>query len=275
MSDTPRLDVELLLAHILHKNRTWLFTWPDAPLTDEQAQRFQRYMARRLSGEPIAHIIGEREFWSLPLMVNNSTLIPRPDTELLVDSVLSLFADDAPTQLRTLADLGTGTGAIALALASEKPNWQVLAVDKSPEALLLAEQNRAHLHLTNVQVQHSDWFAHITQAEQFDVIASNPPYIDPQDPHLDMGDVRYEPRSALVAERQGLADLEWIIAQAPAYLKVGGWLVLEHGYDQGAAVRALLHNQGFGAVATRRDYGAQERVSLAQKQIHTGAAHER
>lgn len=266
VSDTPRLDVELLLAHILQKTRTWLFTWPDASLSDAQTKIFQDYFSRRISGEPIAHIIGVREFWSLPLAVNSSTLIPRPDTELLVEILLQLFLDDSLTQIRTLLDLGTGTGAIALAAASEKPHWQVLAVDKSQDAVLLAEKNRTQLQLTNVRVQQSDWFAQIANSEKFDVIVSNPPYIDPQDPHLDQGDVRFEPRSALIADKKGLADIEWIISHSVNYLTHSGWLLLEHGYDQGAAVRDLLHEQGFVAVETRCDYGGNERVTLAQKQ---------
>lgn len=266
VSDTPRLDIELLLAHIFQKTRTWLFTWPDASLNDEQTKTFQDYFSRRINGEPIAHIIGVREFWSLPLSVNNSTLIPRPDTELLVETLLQLFAEDSSTQIRGLLDLGTGTGAIALAVASEKPLWQVLAVDKSQAAVLLAEKNRAQLQLNNVRVQQSDWFAQIASDENFDVIVSNPPYIDPQDPHLDQGDVRFEPRSALIADKKGLADLEWIIAQSVNYLTHGGWLLLEHGYDQGEVVRDLLNEQGFIAIETHRDYGGNDRVTLAQKQ---------
>jgi len=267
VSDTPRLDIELLLAHILQKTRTWLFTWPDAALTHEQATRFHDYLIRRMNGEPVAHIIGVREFWSLPLTVNNSTLIPRPDTELLVETLLQLFVEDSSAQVRKLLDLGTGTGAIALAAASEKPRWQILAVDKSPDAVALAEKNRIQLQLTNVRVQQSDWFAQIANTELFDVIVSNPPYIDPQDPHLDQGDVRFEPRTALIADKKGMADIEWIVAHSVSYLTSGGWLLLEHGYDQGGAVRALLKEHHFVAIETRRDFGGNERVTFAQKQI--------
>lgn len=264
VSDSPRLDIELLLAHILHQNRTYLFTWPEKALTLEQAEQFNTLFSRRLSGEPIAHIIGQREFWSLPLAVNNTTLIPRPDTELLVESVLELFAQDSSQQLRYCLDLGTGTGAIVLAIASEKPSWQLLGVDKSQDAVALAEKNRAHLHFGHVCIQHSDWFAQIP-IRQFDVIVSNPPYIDPQDPHLQQGDVRFEPRSALVAERHGLADIEQIVAQSWDYLTVAGWLLLEHGYDQAEVVRDLLRVRGFVQVKTHRDYGGNERVTLGQK----------
>jgi release factor glutamine methyltransferase len=264
VSDSARLDIELILCHILQKNRTWLFTWPETRLTAEQADLFQQYFARRKTGEPVAHIIGQREFWSLPLAVNSSTLIPRPDTELLVETVLELFAQDAPQQLRHCLDLGTGTGAIVLALASEKPHWNLLGVDRSAEAVALAEANRAALGFAQVQIQQSDWFGAIP-AQHFDVIVSNPPYINPQDPHLTQGDVRFEPLSALIAERNGLADIEHIIERSGNYLTEQGWLLLEHGYDQGEAVRQLLAQDGFTQIETRRDYGGNERVTLGKK----------
>lgn len=264
ISDSARLDIEIILCHILQKNRTWLFTWPDKILTPDQQQMFAEFFQRRKSGEPIAHIVGEREFWSLPLAVNNSTLIPRPDTELLVETTLELFAQDKSDQARNCLDLGTGTGAIVLALASEKPHWQLLGVDKSADAVALAEQNRKQLNFNHVKVQQSDWFTQI-EANKFDVIVSNPPYIDPQDPHLDQGDVRFEPRSALIAENHGLADIELIIRESWNYLRSDGWLLLEHGYDQGDAVRELLRAHGFVAVETRRDLGNNERVSLGKR----------
>jgi len=264
LSDSARLDIELLLCHVLQKNRTYLFTWPDKTLSPEQAEQFSQFFNRRKSGEPIAHILGQREFWSLPLVVNNSTLIPRPDTELLVELVLELFAEDSAQQKRTCLDLGTGTGAIILAIASEKPDWQLVGVDKSADAVALAEQNRAQLNFSHVQIKQSDWFIAIA-AQQFDVIVSNPPYIDPQDPHLDQGDVRFEPRSALVADNHGLADIEHIIQQSWNYLREQGWLLLEHGYDQGQAVRDLLTARGFMHVETRNDLGSNERVSLGKK----------
>jgi release factor glutamine methyltransferase len=265
VSDSPRLDIELLLAHILQKNRTYLFAWPEKDLTSVQVEQFEAYFARRLSGEPVAHILGRREFWSLPLAVNNSTLIPRPDTELLVESALELFAQDSAQKLRHCLDLGAGTGAIVLAIASEKPYWQLLGVDKSSDAVALAEQNRAHLQFSHVCIRQSDWFAQIP-AQQFDVIVSNPPYIDPQDPHLQQGDLRFEPRSALVAEHGGLADIEQIVADSWSYLTETGWLLLEHGYDQAETVRDLFRARGFVQVKTHRDYGGNERVTLGQKQ---------
>lgn len=264
LSDSARLDIELILCHILQKNRTYIFTWPDKTLSPEQIEHFFQFFNRRKNGEPIAHILGQREFWSLPLAVNNSTLIPRPDTELLVEVVLQLFAQDSAQQKRSCLDLGTGTGAIVLAIASEKPDWQLVGVDKSADAVALAEQNRGQLNLNHVQIKQSDWFTAIT-AQQFDVIVSNPPYIDPQDPHLEQGDVRFEPRSALIADNHGLADIELIIQQGWDYLCTRGWLLLEHGYDQGEAVRDLLNSRGFVQIETRRDLGGNERVSLGRK----------
>jgi release factor glutamine methyltransferase len=263
-SDSARLDIELILCHVLQKNRTYLFTWPEKTLSPEQYEQFEQFFNRRKSGEPIAHILGQREFWSLPLSVNNSTLIPRPDTELLVELVLELFAEDSVQQKRSCLDLGTGTGAIVLAVASEKPKWQLLGVDKSADAVALAEQNRVQLNFGHVQIKQSDWFTAIP-AQQFDVIVSNPPYIDPQDPHLELGDVRFEPRSALIADNKGLADIELIIRQSWSYLCEQGWLLLEHGYDQGQAVRKLLTTRGFAQVGTRIDLGGNERVTLGRK----------
>jgi release factor glutamine methyltransferase len=266
-SDSARLDVELLLAHVLQQSRTYLYTWPEKTLSEQQAQHFVRLLERRLQGEPVAHILGRREFWSLPLWVDKSTLIPRPDTELLVETALDLFAADTHQQPRKLLDLGTGTGAIALALASEKKHWQCLGVDKSPEAVALAEKNRLHLRLMNVCFMQSDWFAALPPG-RFDLIVSNPPYIDPQDPHLQQGDVRFEPRSALVADNGGLADLQLIIAQAPAWLSSGGCLLVEHGYDQAPAVRELFASAKFVSINSRRDLGDHERVTYGQMPVN-------
>lgn len=261
VSDTPRLDVELLLTHLLKKNRTFLMTWPETELTAEQSLQFQQAMARRLQGEPIAHITGVREFWSLPLQVNSSTLIPRPDTEILVETALGLsLPEDA-----NVLDLGTGTGAIILALASEKKKWRCTGVDKSPDAVKLAQKNRDALDLRSVELLQSDWFSAVA-GKQFDLILSNPPYIDPDDQHLQQGDVRFEPLSALIAPNKGLADLEWIIAQSPTYLNAQGWLLVEHGYDQAVAVQQLFSRAGFTHIRTQKDYGDNDRVTLGQKE---------
>lgn len=265
VSDSPRLDIELFLIHILQKDRTYLFTWPEKELTLQEADQFNNFFARRLTGEPVAHIIGQREFWSLPFMVNNSTLIPRPDTELLVEAVLGLFAEDEENQTRRLLDLGTGTGAIVLALANEKPLWQCVGVDKELAAVDLAEKNRAQLQLDNVKIHQSDWFSALSDEAAFDIIVSNPPYIDPADEHLREGDVRFEPLSALIADNKGLADLELIIAQASKYLAANGWLLVEHGYDQGNVVRDLFEKNYFDQVNTFRDFGRNERVTIGKR----------
>ncbi|HEY8568049.1 peptide chain release factor N(5)-glutamine methyltransferase [Microbulbifer sp.] len=258
-SDSPRLDLEVLLCHLLGKSRAWLYTWPEHPLDESQQASFERLLQRRIAGEPVAHLTGSREFWSLPLKVNRSTLIPRPDTEVLVESVLALCPQE---QLRAL-DLGTGTGAIALALASEKPHWQIVAVDRMPAAVALAEENRQRLGFTNVEILQSDWFDAL-DGRNFDVIVSNPPYIDPKDPHLREGDVRFEPLSALVADEAGLADIRQIAGAACAHLADGGLLVVEHGWDQGKAVRRIFSECGYSDIETRLDYAGRERITLGR-----------
>lgn len=257
--ESARLDALLLLGQVMGQSRTWLYTWPDTGLSETQRAMFRTLVERRVAGEPVAYLLGEREFWSLPLSVNASTLIPRPDTECLVESALVLPLPETATVL----DLGTGTGAIALALASERPDWQVSGVDRSPEAVELATGNAAKLGLQRVNFRVSDWFANL-EPQRFHLIVANPPYIDPQDPHLSQGDVRFEPRSALVAEDAGLADLRAIIESAPDWLVPGGWIVLEHGWQQAEAVQGLLEHRGFRRVASHRDYGGNLRLSLAQ-----------
>ncbi len=260
VSDSAALDVELLLCFCLDKGRSHLRAWPDAKVSSEHARQFFQLLGRRIDGEPIAYIIGERGFWSLDLQVNSSTLIPRPETELLVEKTLDLLADVARADI---LDLGTGTGAIALALASEKSSWHIVASDFQPGAVALAETNTTKHSLDNVTVIQSDWFDNIGD-QSFDVIVSNPPYIDPDDKHLDSGDVRFEPRSALVAENHGLADLEHIASHASAYLKDQGWLLLEHGYDQSDAVQALLRQAGLRKVFTEQDLSGWGRLTGGQ-----------
>ncbi|MFJ1338801.1 peptide chain release factor N(5)-glutamine methyltransferase [Pseudomonas caricapapayae] len=258
-SPTARLDVELLLAAAIGKSRSYLHTWPERIVSSEAALTFAEYLQRRRSGEPVAYILGQQGFWKLDLEVAPHTLIPRPDTELLVETALELLP---LTPVRVL-DLGTGTGAIALALASERGQWQVVAVDRVLEAVALAERNRQRLQLNNVQVRSSHWFDSVA-GERFDLIVSNPPYIAAEDPHLVAGDVRFEPSSALVAGADGLDDLRIIISQAPAHLLPGGWLLLEHGYDQAAAVRELLAQHDFEQIESRIDLGGHERISLGR-----------
>lgn len=260
-SPSARLDAELLLAHVLGKPRSYLRTWPEHEPSAEQVTAFQALLARRRQGEPVAYLLGRQGFWSLQLIVAPHTLIPRPDTELLVETALQLLP---PTPLAAL-DLGTGTGAIALALASERPAWRLTGVDRIDEAVALAERNRAALQLDNASFQPSHWFS-VLGGQRFALIVSNPPYIRSDDQHLSQGDVRFEPASALVAGRDGLTDLREIIAQAPDHLEHGGWLLLEHGYDQAAAVRELLLARGFAQVESRRDLGGHERISLGSWQ---------
>ncbi|WP_323954815.1 peptide chain release factor N(5)-glutamine methyltransferase [Aeromonas caviae] len=257
--ESPRADADALLCHLLDCRRSYLMTWPEHELDAAQQATLAGWLARRLNGEPIAHLIGEREFWSLPLKVSPATLIPRPDTEVLVEQALARL----PGGPCALLDLGTGTGAIALALKSERPDADVWAVDRMPAAAALARTNSAALGLP-IEVRDGSWFAPLSDAPRFAMIVSNPPYIDRTDPHLHEGDVRFEPRSALVAEEQGLADIRLIVTQAPAHLVPGGWLLLEHGWDQGEAVRQLLLQQGYVQVETVRDYGDNERVTLGR-----------
>ena len=260
--ESPRADADVLLCHLLDCRRSYLMTWPERELDVAQQATLQGWLARRLNGEPIAHLVGEREFWSLPLKVSPATLIPRPDTEVLVEQALTKI----PQGPCAVLDLGTGTGAIALALKSERPEVDVWAVDRMADAAALARENSAALGLP-IEVRDGSWFEPLGEPDRdktprFAVIVSNPPYIDGADPHLEQGDVRFEPRSALVADDAGLADIRHIVAHAPAYLLTDGWLLLEHGWDQGEAVRQVLRDSGYREVATVRDYGDNDRVTL-------------
>ncbi|BBB27523.1 peptide chain release factor N(5)-glutamine methyltransferase [Amphritea japonica] len=256
-SDSPELDVELLLCHILEKDRTFLFVHRDYQLAEDQQSQFEQLIQRRLQGEPIAHLTGSRGFWTLDLEVNPTTLIPRPDTECLVEKALELI----PHSVARVLDLGTGTGAIALALASECPVWQLIAVDRVAEAAALAEQNRQRIGLDNVAVLQGSWFEPVDGL--FEMIVSNPPYIDPLDPHLEQGDLRFEPVSALIAADNGLADIRQIATQAREFLVSGGKLLFEHGYDQAAAVQALLSELDYTDIESAQDYGGNDRITWA------------
>lgn len=260
--ESPRADADVLLCHLLGCRRSYLMTWPERELDAAQQATLQEWLTRRLNGEPIAHLVGEREFWSLPLKVSPATLIPRPDTEVLVEQALTRI----PQGPCAVLDLGTGTGAIALALKSERPEVDVWAVDRMADAAALARENSVALGLP-IEVRDGSWFEPLGEPDRdktprFAVIVSNPPYIDGADPHLEQGDVRFEPRSALVADDAGLADIRHIVAHAPAYLLTDGWLLLEHGWDQGEAVRQVLRDSGYREVATVRDYGDNDRVTL-------------
>ncbi len=259
-SDSPSLDAAVLLCHVLQKPRSYLLTWPEKVLTVEQQTEFDALLTRRLSGEPVAYIIGEREFWSLPLKVSPSTLIPRPDTERLVELALEK-AEQIPGDI---LDLGTGTGAIALALASELPARHVFGVDLRHEAQQLAIENSQRLQITNVTFLQGSWFTPLVEGIKFALIVSNPPYIEESDPHLEQGDVRFEPKSALVAEDNGLADIKYIAQTAREYLLAEGWLLFEHGYEQATAVQTILKELGYQAITTEQDYAGNDRVTLAR-----------
>lgn len=260
-SDSPRLDAEVLLAHVLNVSRAYLYTWPERRLEAAEAQRYQALIEQRAAGTPVAYLTGQQEFWSLTLEVSPATLVPRPETELLVEQALSKLP---PDQACAVLDLGTGSGAIALAIASERPLAQVWAVDISHAALDVAKRNRQRLGLA-VEFLHSDWYAAVS-SQRFQIITANPPYIGANEPEAEQGDCRFEPRQALIAAESGLAELRQIIQGAPQQLEPGGWLLVEHGYRQGTPCRELFAAAGFTAIATHPDLQGHERLTLGQYQ---------
>ncbi|WP_420839728.1 peptide chain release factor N(5)-glutamine methyltransferase [Colwellia maritima] len=259
-SDSAKLDTEILLSFVLDKDRSFLLTWPEKKLNDTQLHDFFQLLIRRIQGEPIAYIVGVKEFWSLPLWVSKATLIPRPDTETLVESVLEHYS--GRKNINCL-DLGTGTGAIALALASENPTWKIDAVDFSMDAVELAQRNAKKCQLAHVNIFQSDWFSQIENNKQYDLIVSNPPYIDGNDKNLTEGDVRFEPASALIATDNGLADIKHIANIARNFLTAHGQLFFEHGFEQGDDVRSILENLGFLAPQTKQDLNGHDRITWA------------
>ena len=271
----PKTDANLLLQCVTQKSRSYLIAFPDSELDEKTQQKLTALLQRRCQGEPMAYILGTAGFWSLELEVSTDTLIPRPDTEILVEQALQiakqrLHSEQFDGELAIL-DLGTGTGAIILALAvelvplAEKTPFKLraLGADYMPAAVELAKRNGIKNHLPTVEFLHSNWFSAVGK-QKFDIIVSNPPYIDEQDEHLTQGDVRFEPLSALVAAEQGYADLRHIIQQAPHYLKPQGWLLLEHGWQQGTKVRSIFAENLWQSIETLRDYGDNDRVSLAR-----------
>ncbi len=255
--DTAALDIDLLLVHVLQKPRYFLHAYPEFELSAEQATVMEQLLARRIAGEPVAYLTGEAEFWSLTLATDPSTLVPRPDTELLVEWLLEEYGDTAE---KRVLDLGTGTGAIALALASECPRWQVSAVDQSAQAVALARRNATALGLERVCVSRSDWFDQVVG--EFDIVVSNPPYIEADDAHLQRPGVCFEPASALVSGVDGLDAIRQITRRAPDFLAPGGVLLFEHGYRQAESVAAILRAAGFSRIETRSDLGGNPRATM-------------
>ena len=262
--ESPSIDAKVMLANILGKSQTYLFTWPDKTLDVAQKAQFEADVAKRKRGEPVAYIIGKRDFWTLSLFTSPDTLIPRPDTEVLVEQVFN-WANQQSSASLSICDLGTGTGAIALALASELPEASVTGVDYQEGAVKLATRNAQANSIANAHFVQSDWFSALA-GQTFDIIVSNPPYIEESSPYLNEGDVRFEPKTALTSGTDGLDDIKHIINSAPQYLNKGALLAFEHGFDQGVAVNALLVDAGFVDVKTVKDYGDNDRVTLGQWQ---------
>jgi len=258
-----RFESEILLAFVLKEDRTHLYTWPKKEVSPEQEAQFNSMIARRVKGEPIAYLVGEKEFWSLPLTVSPAVLIPRPETEILIEAVLKKFPKTP--SIRVL-DLGTGSGAIALALAAERPQWEIIATDISQEALDLAKHNAKRLNIQNVKFYWGDWFEAIRFFDKpnnsFDLIVSNPPYIAEQDPHLKVGGLEYEPQIALLGGKQGLTALQTIISESPNYLNPLAWLMVEHGYDQQNGVRDLMQSNKFTEISCIMDQFGKCRVTI-------------
>lgn len=262
-SGLEAVDAHVLLAHATGRNRAWMAAHADDPLDPALLDAFLALAARRRAGEPVAYLVGRREFWGLSLVVSAAVLVPRPETELLVEWVLSVVPKTAPARI---LDLGTGSGAVALAIATERPQARVVATDISPEALAVARANAARLAVANVEFVAADWWSGLDPAHPgpWDAIVSNPPYIREADPHLERGDLRFEPAIALSPGPQGLEALRTIVAGAVTRLRPGGLLAVEHGYDQGEEVRQLMRAAGFVAVETRRDLAGRERVTVGR-----------
>lgn len=262
VSDSWRLDVELLLAEVLGKSREHLYTWPSESLGTDQERNFRDFLDRRLAGEPVAYLLGRKAFWDFELQVDSRVLIPRPETECLVEQALQIgktFSDASPR----VADLGTGSGAIAIALARGNPLWLVTAVDISADALELASLNAAQLGAENIEFRHGSWCDGL-EADEYAMIVANPPYVAEGDRHLQQGDLPFEPAIALVASDSGLGDLSRIIQQGKRVLKKDAWLLLEHGFDQQDRLRTLLANEGFKNVVGHKDYANTDRLVCAQ-----------
>jgi len=260
ISDSALLDAEILLCHVLDKSRSHLRAWPEKQLSPDQRLHFLNLFKQRQQGMPIAYLIGCREFWSREFKVDSAVLIPRPDTELLIELSLELLVGNPSSKI---IDLGTGSGIIAITLAAERPDIKAIATDFSELALNIAKKNSAVHQTKNIQFLQSDWFANVPQSK-FDLVISNPPYIDGNDPHLSQGDVRFEPDSALIADEQGLKDIKTITDDARHYLKQNGTLLIEHGYDQQIAVQAIFDSYNYINIKTHIDLSGNPRVTTAQ-----------
>ena len=260
-TESARLDAEVLLAHVLQQPRSHFHAWPEKLLPAESREQFDQLLQRRLKGEPVAYLTGKREFWSLALSVNTDTLIPRPETETLVAQALRRIPADQP---QLIADLGTGSGAIALAIARERPHCRIIATDIDEAAIETARLNAQRLDIHSIVFHTGDWCEPLT-GMQLDMIVSNPPYIAESDPHLLSGDVRFEPRTALAAGAQGMDELRRIARCAVNYLQAGGWLLMEHGYDQGLLAQQLLEGTGFTEVIDYTDDAGQDRVIAGRR----------
>lgn len=256
--DQAPIDARYLLSHLLQKNFSWLKTWPETLLSEEQQTMLVGMVKRRKNGEPIAYITGEKEFWTLRLETNSSTLIPRPETELLVEKALAFLSFYKNAKV---LDLGTGTGAIALAIASERRDDQVFASDFQLGAVELAQRNVRLNNLDNVTILQSDWFSNIEKIE-YQLIVTNPPYVAPGDPHLNQGDLVFEPDSALVSDDNGLSDIKIIVSQAKSYLTAAGKLMIEHGFEQGSEVRQIFDQFGYDDVETVCDLSGLDRITM-------------
>ncbi len=261
LSDSPLLDAQLMLAHILNKDRSYLMAWPEAIPTQQECDLFNQFLQQRIEAIPVAYILGYKEFWSMPFKVTPDVLIPRPETELLVEQVLKLVSDVSNPQI---LELGTGSGAIAIALEKELPNAQIIATDFSTKALTIAKTNAKALSINQLNFIQSDWFSDIPNS-QFNIIVSNPPYIEQHDPHL-KGEIRFEPIQALTSGDDGLDDIRIIVKNSVGYLKPGGTLLIEHGFDQGNKVSGLMKESGFIKCQTLSDYSQNDRITLGFRQ---------
>lgn len=260
-TEDSALEAEILLSFVLGKGRTYFRAFPDASVSEAESSHFRDLVAHRSKGEPIAYLTGQREFWSLDFEVNPSVLIPRHETELLVESALALIATDSGP---TILDLGTGSGIIAITMGLARKDAKIIAVDASTAALSVARRNAARLGSSNVEFVASDWFTHIDKSIRFELIVSNPPYIADQDPHLQKGDLRFEPRAALTSGPDGLEDIRTIANRAREFLLPSASLIMEHGYDQATAVHRILIEAGYEGVETRRDLQGHPRVTMAR-----------